>query len=94
MADELISRKDAIEFFQMYYGSVQDAVMAVKMLNVLDTIDAVPVVRCKDCKYRPDESKEFNACPMWDDGDDGWGSHWHGDDNGFCNHGKRKDGDE
>lgn len=50
MADELISRNDAIKFFQRYYGGVQNAVIAVRMLNELDTIDAVPVVRCKECR--------------------------------------------
>lgn len=56
--------------------------------------NAVPVVRCKDCKYRPDETREINACPMWDNGDNGWGSHWNGEDNGFCYVGERKDGDD
>lgn len=35
------------------YLTVENIVM---MINKADTVDAVPVVRCKDCKYyKPDE---------------------------------------
>ena len=35
------------------YLTVENIVM---MINQADTVDAVPVVRCKDCKYyKPDE---------------------------------------
>ena len=59
--------------------------------------DVVPVVRCKDCKYRGDDAN----CPMcfeemieWDD--DGysevdWVLHDHTTDDGFCNSGERVD---
>ena len=49
------------------------------------TIDAVPVVRCKDCKYRfKNNGHSRDGCPIidaniWMDGDD------------FCSHGERKD---
>ena len=63
------------------------------------TIDAVPVVRCKDCKHRGDDT----YCPMcfeeeieWDD--DGyteydWIFHNRTIDEGFCDRGERKDDD-
>lgn len=35
--------------------------------------------RCSECELYEQES-----CPMWDNGDDGWGAHWQGCDNGFC----------
>lgn len=35
--------------------------------------------RCGECELYEQES-----CPMWDNGDDGWGAHWQGYDNGFC----------
>ena len=44
------------------------------------TIDAVPVVRCKDCAFQG-----HFKCPM-----DEWVKP---DENGFCHYGKRKDGD-
>ena len=46
----------------------------------MPTIDAVPVVRCKDCALQG----KLN-CPM-----DEWVKT---DGNGFCHHGKRKDDD-
>ena len=61
------------------------------------TVDAVEVVRCKDCKNRQDEGK----CPMyhvdeieWDD--DGYMEvdyvpHDYTADDGFCDRGERKD---
>lgn len=63
------------------------------------TIDAVPVVRCKDCKYR-----QTDNCPMyhedWFDYDDGYG-YYTSDliikdmtkDEGFCYFGARMDGE-
>lgn len=63
----------------------------------LPTVDAVEVIRCKDCKYRRNEIE----CPMcfeeekeWDD--DGytevdWITHDRTQDDGFCHRGERKD---
>ena len=53
------------------------------------TIDAVPVVRCKDCKYH--QIMENKTSFLW----------WHNcklwcadiDADGFCSYGERKDGD-
>ena len=47
------------------------------------TVDAVPVVRCKDCKHRKEKTC-FHPC----------GGMWVGvelKDNDFCSHGERKD---
>ena len=61
----------------------------VKILEWIDkapTIDAVPVVRCKDCKYRfKNNGHSRDGCPIidaniWMDGDD------------FCSHRERKEG--
>ena len=52
------------------------------------TVDAVPVVRCKDCKYRfKNNGHSKDGCPIidaniWMDGND------------FCSYGERKDGDD
>lgn len=62
------------------------------------SVDAVPVVRCKDCKHRPKrleegEDKGFNLdfpdyeCPC--QCEDGW-YNWMPDDNWFCGNGERK----
>lgn len=55
-----------------------------RYISIQPTIDAVPVVRCKDCKYViPYESGGFNclSCPNVDrDVDENW----------FCAYGERK----
>lgn len=50
--------------------------------------DAVPVVRCGECQCYLQES-----CPMYDDGDSGYGSHYHnhGSEEWFCSEGLRKE---
>ena len=56
-------------------------------LNSSPTIDAVPVVRCRECKYRFKNNGHSKAgCPIidaniWMDNDD------------FCSYGERKEGD-
>ena len=63
----------------------------VKVLEWIEqapTVDDVPVVRCKDCKYRfKNNGHSKDGCPIidaniWMDGDD------------FCSHGERKEGDD
>lgn len=76
--------------------SIIHAVFETTIQNA-PTIDAVPVVRCKDCKYR---GNSF-ACPMchdesiYDD-DDGYDNYTYDrtDDDSFCDKGERWDEDE
>ena len=50
------------------------------------TIDAVPVVRCRECKYRfKNNGHDKSGCPIID------ANIWMDDDD-FCSHGERKDG--
>lgn len=51
-------------------------------INIAPTIDAVPVVRCRDCVYRYKESDEGYICGISGD---------FTGDNEFCNKGKRED---
>lgn len=62
-------------------GYVNACKAAVKMLKSLSTVDAVEVVRCKDCKWYG-----YYSCEMG-------GNNWMRDGNGFCDRGERKDGD-
>ena len=48
-------------------------------------VDAVEVVRCRDCKHMIMQSN-IRYCTVWN-GPNGMG------DYGFCNYGERKDGD-
>lgn len=61
------------------------------------TVDAVPVVRCRDCKHRPTGTNrndlEFpdDKCPC--QCEDYWYS-WKPSDDWFCKNGERKDGEQ
>ncbi len=65
-------------------------------VKIMPTVDAVPVVRCKDCKHRPTgtnrDDLEFpdDRCPC--QCEDFWYS-WKPSDDWFCGNGERKDGD-
>ena len=50
------------------------------------TIDAVPVVRCKDCKHMTLEMGYLYCCDVWQ-GINGSGA------DGYCSYGERKDGE-
>lgn len=55
------------------------------MISNAATVDAVPVVRCKDCKYRFKNNNHSKAgCPIID------ANIWMDDDD-FCSHGERKE---
>ena len=57
----------------------------VDMLESAPTVDAVEVVRCKDCKYRfKNNGHSRDGCPIVD------AKIWMDDDD-FCSHGERKD---
>lgn len=64
-----------------------------KAIDNAPTIDAVEVVRCKDCKHRRE-----NECPMYheewsvtEDGDDWLNTNDYTKDNGFCDWGERRE---
>lgn len=76
---------------------------AMNIVKEAPAVDAVPVVRCKDCKHRPiDHREEYNEmtgfglefpdyrCPC--QCEDGW-YNWFPDDNWFCGNGERRDDD-
>ena len=63
--------------FRVYYG------YAESFINDAPTIDAVPVVRCRECKYHEEEGIEMVYCPNMI----GWvENEW------FCANGERKGG--
>lgn len=67
------------------YDADAITMQGVKIINQFPTaVDAVPVVRCKDCKHMEiDRGGRF--CHVWG-GYNGMG------DDGFCNYGERKEG--
>ena len=59
-----------------------------KQIADAPTVDAMEVVRCKDCKYSfKNNGHVKDGCPIVDV------NIWMGDDD-FCSYGERKDGDE
>ena len=62
--------------FRVYYG------YAKSFIDDAPTVDAVPVVRCRECKYHEEEGIEMVYCPNMIGG---WvENEW------FCANGKRK----
>ena len=65
----------------------REAILAVKsILHSVKPIDAVPVLRCKDCKYWQDNNDSYphEECR--------WGHGETPDANDFCSYGERKEG--
>ncbi|MBR6654337.1 MAG: hypothetical protein IKL27_06370 [Oscillospiraceae bacterium] len=64
---------------------VEDFATHNRILAFYPTIDAVPVVRCKDCKFWfRNNGHDKNGCPITDS--DIWM-----DDSDFCSYGERRD---
>ena len=78
-AKELIKNfgKGAIEDGQYALDSVDDIILLASAVDLIPAVDAVEVVRCKDCTE-------------WDE-KEGECSHWYGfRENDFCSFGERK----
>ena len=57
-----------------------------KQISEAPTVDAVPVVRCRECKYRfKNNGHDKSGCPIID------ANIWMDDDD-FCSYGERKEG--
>ena len=91
---ELIDRRKLVSDF---WKGVEDcAILSYEdtdeLMENAPSVDAVPVVRCRDCKYW---GQDVISC-SGDDvsfcvNPDGLGNYAHPDD--FCSYGERKDGD-
>lgn len=76
----------AMEYLNVDECTVKTIKEDMKIVNRIPTMEAEPVVRCKDCKY-------------WQDNNDGypheecrWGNGETPDANDFCSYGERKEG--
>lgn len=92
-ADEI--RKKAVPHTRGEHGykaNIRKWAVLVGDIDDAPTIDAVPVVRCKDCKYKADYFNSGNyVCKRNQCTVCGRNSFIRDDD--FCSYGKRKDGD-
>lgn len=94
--DDLISRTALIEEYewlksQVNASSVPEIEEHIKRVNNAPAVDAVEVVRCKDCKFR---KSAFNGedyfCTVWD-ADESETAYVTETD--FCSYGERRNGD-
>ena len=68
-----------------------------KQISEAPTVDAVPVVRCRECKHHRDKNEQEQQylvediliCTSQDATDDCWNAVW---PDHFCSYGKRKEG--
>ena len=78
-------RKDVLDLPNCYNGfsDTYDKAMIIDLIDEQPTVDAIEVVRCKDCQYlEPALNSDWSWCYYFD-------SKVRGDD--FCSHGERRD---
>ena len=86
----LINREALLSFEKMdadlcaSCGEHHTAEDVIMMIKTAPTVDAVPVVRCQECKHMIPQS-HTRYCTVWN-AVNGMG------DDGFCNYGERKEG--
>ena len=85
MADVVIVYDRSNELMQV--SAIREYIERQKVfLDKFPTIDAVPVVRCRECKYRfKNNGHSKDGCPIID------ANIWMDDDD-FCSHGEREEG--
>ena len=90
----LINREALLSFEKMdaelcaTCGEHHTAEDVIMMIKTAPTVDAVPVVRCRECKYRfKNNGHDKSGCPIID------ANIWMDDDD-FCSHGEREEGAE
>ena len=78
----LINREALLSYADLWAscGEHYTAEDVIMMIKTAPTVDAVPVVRCRECKYRSKDGCHIIDANIWMDDDD------------FCSHGERKEG--
>ena len=80
-ADEIDNKAVPMDSYDGFWSGTA---VKLSVIRKSPTIDAVPVVRCKDCKYHEDEEIGMVYCP---NALGGWVA-----ENWFCADGERKEG--
>lgn len=81
--DDLIKRQDAIESVGFYSCHSGDKLLfADNALKNIQSVDAVEVVRCKDCIHFKHGNIRPNYCEVFD---------WSNEESDFCSFGERID---
>lgn len=82
---KLIRREDAIKitWIEPQYSDPINVLTEVRdRIEALPTVDAVPVVRCKDCKHTKEDGCGAIYCKVWD--------RWEMPEDYFCADGERR----
>ena len=99
----LINREVLLSFEKMdadlcaTCGEHHTAEDVIMMIKTAPTVDAVPVVRCRECKHHRDKNEQEQQylvediliCTSPDATDDCWNAVW---PDHFCSYGERKEG--
>ena len=99
----LINREALLSFEKMdadlcaTCGEHHTAEDVIMMIKTAPTVDAVPVVRCRECKHHRDKNEQEQQylvediliCTSPDATDDCWNAVW---PDHFCSYGARKEG--
>lgn len=78
--------KDCRYMSPNFCGRENDFIVACERIKDAPTIDAVPVVRCRDCKHRYDDG----YCEVWADAFYYWEECDEVPEDMFCGHGERR----
>lgn len=97
----LINREALLSYADLWAscGEHYTAEDVIMMIKTAPTVDAVPVVRCRECKHHRDKNEQEQQylvediliCTSPDATDDCWNAVW---PDHFCSYGKRKEGDD
>ena len=85
--DSLISNLEKMESYNcspMYRRGYDDCISTIKRQTI---VDAVEVVRCKDCRHWDEETGWCNQNSAFDDHDMDWNIY---NDCDFCSYGERR----
>ena len=98
----LINREALLSYADLWAscGEHYTAEDVIMMIKTAPTVDAVPVVRCRECKHWGDEDGKlqrsdgvlFARCKVHNYLIDGRHTGWCPAENDFCSYGERKDG--
>ena len=91
----LIDANDAEKFAREHILDAKERFLILDFLRECSTVDAVEVVRCKDCKYYCQDKINGAICRHPElDYDIECYDHWiNTNPDDFCSYGERKDGD-
>lgn len=99
---EYIEREAAIRVVNGQSSLTMTRSSLIDSISKLPAVDAVPVVRCRECKHWGDEDGKlqrsdgvlFARCKIHNYLIDGRHTGWCPTDNDFCSYGERKEGAE